>query len=176
MGVLRLAAVLLALAAPAAAQNTWVGGASGDWHQGANWSAGVPGPADAVLIDADALVVAYATNPAVSVASLVLGDAVGTFAPALRLSTTASLGVARLHPRAALQLDTTVQIAAADLFLEAGSSVTAYSLPSVDGGGAVRLAVAGTLDAAAGSTITARGRGYAAGAGPGAGGAGSVTE
>ncbi len=168
MGVLRLAAVLLAFAAPAAAQNTYVGGAVGDWHVGANWSAGVPGPADTVLLDADALVVAYATNPLVNVAALTVGDALGTFAPVLRLSTAASLGVATFHPRAALQLDTTAQISATDLFLAAGSSVTAYTGPTALGGGAVRLVATGTLSVAPGSTVTVRGQGYAVETGPGA--------
>lgn len=176
MGVLRLLAGLLLLAPLAAAQNTWTGGAVGDWHDGLNWSAGVPGPADDVLIDADSLVIAYATNPAVSLNSLTLGDGAGTFAPVLRLRRGAQLGAAQLHPRAALQLDTTDLMLAAGVFLAQGSSVTAWTVPSALGGGAARFSVTGTFDVGAGATVTVAGRGYAPEGGPGAGAAGSAAS
>lgn len=175
MGILTPLAALLALALPAAAQNTWTGGASGDWHAAANWSAGVPVAGDTVLIDADALVVAYATNPAVSLAGLTLGDGAGAFAPVLRLSAGASLGALTLHRRGALQLDTTDLMSAADVFLAPGSSIAALSAASSGGGGAVRFSVTGTFSVSAGATVTALGRGYAPGTGPGAGSPGSGT-
>jgi hypothetical protein len=125
-----LAALLLAALPAAAASIGWQGGASGDWHQAANWeNLTVPGPGDAVLI-ASGTVVAYSTNPAISVDSLTVGQS----APAAILSLSTGLSVANAVTVAAggaIHLATAgVAVSAGDLTLQSGTSVAFTVNPS----------------------------------------------
>lgn len=173
------AACLLVLAATAAraASVSWVGGAVGDWNQPANWSgAAVPGPLDDAAI-ASELVVAYSTDPLVSVRSLTLGGAGAVLRTSTGVAASSALDVLG---GAAIQVSTPLAIAAGSFTLHPGSSVTFYGPAGAMSPGAMLFISAGFFDLRAGSTVTLKGRGYAGGAGAasgsgaGGGGAGSV--
>ncbi len=67
---------------PAASQRTWVGSASSDWHDPANWfPAAVPGTLDEVLIGT-------ATNPPIISAPATIGNLIVTFGGTLTLTNT----------------------------------------------------------------------------------------
>src|SRR4051812_14722942 len=105
MRVALLGAALLLSSLARGAAISWTGGASGDWQVAGNWTpAVVPGAGDAVAI-ASGTVVAYSTNPALSVASLALGAPGVAPAAVLQISTgLAASGALSLVNGAALQV------------------------------------------------------------------------
>ncbi|MBI5239357.1 MAG: hypothetical protein HY926_02710 [Elusimicrobia bacterium] len=107
--------------------------------------------------------------------SLTLGDAGGSFAPTLWLSTGIAVsgpgGVSRFYAGATLLADTSAQLTFTNLVLAAGSSIT-YTRPGASGpppagsGAFINLRILDTLTVQAGATITAYGLGYPAVGGP----------
>jgi hypothetical protein len=165
-----LAAALLTMTAGSAraASSSWIGGAVGDWNVPSNWTAGVPGPSDDASISS-AFVIAYATNPALSVTNLTLGSG-GVLN--LSVGLTAS-GLVNLLNGAALQFGATVPFSVGTLTLAQGSSATYVGPPFPTSPVPALTLQANTLNLAAGSTITVSGRGYAGGIGGGSPSAGA---
>ncbi len=177
-----LLTIILALPPSAmAASKSWVGGSNSNWQTAANWSpSGVPGSADAVTIDANISVVA--NSSAISFSSLILGDANGTFASNLFLSTgLASAGSVLIYKKSGLTIDISQQLFINGNFtMQPGSSMTTTAVTAtnnpVDAQIYLTLTGTGIFNLVKGSTVNLAGLGFAGGAsrvtgkGPGGGG------
>ncbi|MBI5884062.1 MAG: hypothetical protein HZB91_13280 [Elusimicrobia bacterium] len=164
-------AVLLIGGPLEAATIIWVGG-SGDnnWYSAGNWSpAQVPAGADNVTIDANVTVAVNASSPAIIFNTLTLGDAAGTNAPTLRVSTTIiTSGSLQVHANAVLQQDATNQLVLGSAVVASGGKIT-QTANTTTLSSEINLKVTGSLNVQAGGLIDADGLGYAGGAGAAAG-------
>ncbi|MFH1724120.1 MAG: fibronectin type III domain-containing protein, partial [Elusimicrobiota bacterium] len=156
---------------------TWVGtSGDGNWYTQENWSpAGVPQRANAVTINIVANVSVHQSSPAISFSSITLGQADGSAAVSLTLSTSIAAGVDILvHDGAGLTLDSTaVYELSGDLTMRPGSTMTHAASASAATRAAIRWDIGGEFDLQAGATITVSGRGHPGGAANGGSGFGS---
>ena len=162
---------------------TWTGGGGdSNWYTPANWSPnGIPGSGSPVTIDMNAAVTVSASSPAISFSSLTLGDAAGSFAATLTISTSIKHGGSiAIYSGSGLTQDSTQQLAInGDLTMMPGSSLAQTAVTANPQNSEINLLVSGTFDLMPGATIAVAGLGFAGGAdqaagtGPGGGGTSS---
>lgn len=157
-----------------AATISWSGSSSSDWFNAANWTpAQVPTAADDAVIDANSTVLIGGAIPA-TFNSLLLGNALGTTVPVLRVTGTISTpGGLTIQRNAVLRNETTQLSTFGQVTVANGGAITHLANSSARSF-VVNLSVTGDFDLQAGATITAAGKGYAGGtssngSGPGAG-------
>lgn len=157
-----------------AATINWNGSSSSDWFNAANWTpAQVPTAADDAVIDANSTVLIGGAIPA-TFNSLLLGNALGTTVPVLRVTGTISTsGNMTIHRNATLRQETSQLSTLGQVTVAGGGAITHLANSSARSF-VVNLSVTGDFDLQAGATIAAAGKGYAGGtssngSGPGAG-------
>ena len=147
----------------------WIGGASGDFDDAANWSSGmVPSNSTRVVIMADDGGTAAVTVPAASsatIGNLVVGAGVGGSATLAAKGTLTVCGDADVRSGGTLTLDAyddfgpAPNVISNDLTVAAGGTIT-HSGPAASENAKVHLAVLGNMTVEEGGAVSANGKGY----------------
>jgi phosphodiesterase/alkaline phosphatase D-like protein len=162
----------------------WTGG-SGAWGTATNWTpTGVPSGGSRVTIDKSVTVTASGTG--IQFYTLTVGDAAGTFAPTLVLSTGVTSGRdLTVYKNATLTQGISAPLAfAGDVSFQTGATLTHSAIGTSPPTAEVNLSVAGTFTLSAGATIAVSGLGYNGGnanqngtiSGAGGGNVGAATQ
>ena len=147
----------------------WIGGASGDFDDAANWSSGmVPSNSTRVVIMADDGGTAAVTVPAASsatIGNLVVGAGVGGSATLAAKGALTVCGDADVRSGGTLTLDAyddfgpAPNVISNDLTVAAGGTIT-HSGPAASENAKVHLAVLGNMTVEDGGAVSANGKGY----------------
>ncbi|MDE2489486.1 MAG: hypothetical protein KGM24_01475 [Elusimicrobia bacterium] len=162
----------------------WTAAVSGAWDTATNWTPnGIPSGGSQVTIDKSVTVTA--NGGAISFYTLTLGDAAGTYAPVLLLSTAVASGRnMTVYPNATFtQGVAQTQTFAGDVTFASGSTLNHSAIGTNPPAAEVNFSVGGTFTLSAGATIAVSGLGYNGGAvsgngvisGAGGGNVGAVT-